>query len=218
MMRSVDLLPGRYRAKRAERKAIFGIAVAGVFLMALMGLWWMVLSSSVDSERDKLATLEQRALELNAEIAELQRFADLEAEVQAKRAALIQVMTGDLAWPSLLTEVAMVVPGEVWLTSMSSSAGTTEGAAQVPTETAPIRISDETPVGRIQFSGQSTSMTGVAEWLIQLAKVDAFSAIWLNSASGSAQTADDAQATFTFDSTLELGEEALSERFTKVEP
>lgn len=214
MMRSVDLLPQRYRAKRTERKVIFGIAVAGVFLLALMALWWMVLSSNVDTERDKFAALEQRAVQLNLQIAELQHYADLEAEVQAKRQALVTVMTGDLAWPSLLTEVAMVVPGEVWLTTLASSAGTAEGASQVPTENAPIRISDVVPVGRIQFSGQSTAMTGVARWLIQLAKVEGFHAIWLNSASGS-QGED---ALFTFDSTVELGPESLSGRFTEVQP
>lgn len=217
MMRNVDLLPQRYRAKRAERRAVFVIALIGVFLLALMGLWWMTLSSSIDSERENLAALEQRALQLQNDIAELQHFADLEAEVQAKRTALVQVMTGDLDWPSLLTEVAMVVPGEVWLTTMSSSAGLTEGAAQVGTETSAIRVSQETPVGRIQFSGQSISMTGVAKWLIQLAKVDTFSAIWLNSASGSTG-ADGGESLFTFDSTLELSEEALSLRFTEVEP
>ncbi|MFP5297755.1 MAG: PilN domain-containing protein [Actinomycetota bacterium] len=218
MMRSVDLLPQRYRAKRAEKRAVLGVALAGVLVLALMGVWWMVLSSSVDSERDKLATLEQQAGELNRQIAELQRFADLEAEVQAKRAALVQVMAGDLAWPSLLTEVAMVIPGEVWLTTLASSAGMTEGATPVGTEGAAVRISEETPVGRIQFSGQSTSMTGIAEWLIQLAKVDAFTAVWLNSASGGEGAEADATRVFTFDSTLELGDEALSGRFTEVEP
>lgn len=219
MIERIDLLPHRYRALKAQRRNVAIVVGVGVILAGLLGLWWMSLSSSINEERDNLAVLDQRAAGLQSEVAALQRFADLEREVNAKRAALQQVMAGDLAWPALLTDVAMVIPGEAWLTTLTASAGVTEGATPVGTEGAPIRISNETPTGRVQFSGQAVSLPGVADWLVRLAKVDGFQAIWLNSASGGATGAGEGeQELFTFDSTLELGEEALSDRFTQVAP
>jgi Tfp pilus assembly protein PilN len=212
MMRSVDLLPGRYASRRRQRRTIALMTVAGLAMVGLLVGWWFMLGGELDTQRQDLAAAEATNADLQAQINELARFAALETEVLAKRGALQTVMTGDIAWPSILTEIAMVIPGEVWLDSLTASAGTTEGAAPVGTESAAVRISDETPTGRIQFNGQSTSMEGVAKWLIRQGSVDAFSAIWLNSATGTTPGTT-AQQLFIIDSTLELGTEALSQRF-----
>ena len=104
----------------------------------------------------------------------------------------------------------MVIPGEVWLTSLQASAGTTEGATPVPTETAPIRISPKSPFGRIQFNGTSLSMPGVAKWLVRAEGVKDFFAVYL----GQASEADvSGTLTYPFDMTLELDESAVSGRF-----
>ncbi len=212
MMRSVDLLPGRYASRRRQRRTIALMTVAGLALVGLLVGWWFMLGSELDTQRQDLAAAEATNADLQAQINELARFAALETEVLAKRGALQTVMIGDIAWPSIMTEIAMIIPGEVWLDSLTASAGATEGAAPVGTESAAVRISDGTPTGRIQFNGQSTSMEGVAKWLIRQASVDAFSAIWLNSATGTTPGTT-AQQLFVIDSTLELGNEALSQRF-----
>jgi hypothetical protein len=126
-------------------------------------------------------------------------------------------MTGDVAWPSVLTEVAMVIPGEVWLTNFTASAGLTEGAAPVGTETAPVRVTSAVPTGRIQFQGGSLSMSGVSKWLIQLADTKGFSAVWLNSAV-EAEGTETTSSFIEFDSTIELNEKSLSGRFLQGAP
>jgi Tfp pilus assembly protein PilN len=211
MMRRVDLLPHLYTQRRIERRLIGYVLVGGLAPLLVMVLWFMSLTGGVDEEKQKLEAARVVNAGLQAEIDELARFAALDAEVTAKESALRTVMTGDLNWPALMTQVAMVIPEEVWLDTLVASAGQTEGSGQVGTETAAIRISEGTPTGRIQFAGQALSMPSVAEWLLQLRKVDAFAAIWLNSASGS--RGDVETEVFTFDSTLELGQAALSQRY-----
>jgi Tfp pilus assembly protein PilN len=213
MMRRVDLLPEAYVIKRRERRNIGMVAVAGGVVLVLLAAYWFYLGTQVSGARDDLAAVQAKNAILQTQIAELQKFADLEAEVSAKQTALATVMAGDIDWPAILTEVAMVVPGEVWLQSLSASAGLTEGAAPVGTETAPIRISDQ-PVafGRVQFSGSSLSMPGVAKWLIRLASVKDFEAIWLNSANASA-TSTGGVGQVDFSSTIELNANSASNRF-----
>ena len=211
-MRRIDLLPVRYVERRRQRRNTGTVVVAALLVLLLMLGWWFFLGSQIDAEQEKLAAAQLQNAQLNQQIAELQRFADLELELQTKRQALASVFAGDIRWPALLTEIAMVIPGEVWLTSWNSSAGQTEGSGTVGTETATVRISNKLPTGRIQFSGQSLSMPGVAKWLIRLGTVRAFSAIWLNSATASEGT-DGVPGIVNFDSTLELGDDALSRRF-----
>lgn len=210
MMRRIELLPESYLRKQRERRSIGLILLAGLGILLLLLVYWVKLGFEVDDAKEDLATVQSTNQGLSAQIAELQQFAQLDAEVQAKRQALVAVMTGDLDWPLLLTEVAMAVPGEVWLTNLTASAGNTEGSSPVGTETAPVRVSANIPTGRISFEGTSLSMPGVAKWLIRQEISKRFSSIFLTDAALTEEFSSDA---FNFTSTLELNENAYSERF-----
>ena len=216
MMRRIHLLPSRYAEKRKERRNVGMTLVAGGLVFLLLVGYWFVLGGKVSSEKDALAEVQAQNQLLTAQIAELQQFADLDAEVQLKRGALQTVMSGDIDWPALLTELAMVVPADVWLSTFTASAGATEGSTQVGTEANPVRISNEPAVGRVQFSGSALSMPGVAKWLIRLGTVKKFAAIWLNSATVAA-SGEDAEVV-NFESTLELNAKSFSDRFQRSVP
>lgn len=211
MMRRVDLLPPIYAERRRQRRNLGLIAVAGLFVLLLLLGWWLLLGFQINDAEGRLADVQTRNRQLEGQIAELQRFAELAAEVEAKRTALQTVFAGDVDWPALMTEIAMVVPGEVWLTNLTASAGQTEGAAPVGTETAAVRIDTQEPFGRIAFSGSSLSMPGVAKWMLRLESVREFFAVYLNSAVASEEEAG--VGVVTFDNTLELGNKAASRRF-----
>lgn len=211
MMRRIDLLPSVYEERRRQRRNVLSIVLAGVLILLLLVGWWFYLGLQIGDAEDELAEVQSRNAVLEQQIAELQRFAELAAEVEAKRTALQTVFAGDVDWPALLTEIAMVVPGEVWLTTMTASAGQTEGATPVGTETAPVRIAAREPFGRIAFTGNSLSMPGVARWMIRLETVREFFAVYLNNAAASG--GETGVELVTFDSTLELSNRAASRRF-----
>jgi Tfp pilus assembly protein PilN len=210
MMKRIELLPARYAERRRQRQLVSGVVAVGVVLVLLLVGWWFLLESQISDKRDELAEVQAQNAQLQAQIDELQRFADLQAEVETKQAALVTVMTGDVDWPRLMTELAMVVPGEAWLDNLTASAAVLEGATTVGTETAAVRISDQTPFGRIQFTGNSLTMPGVAKWLIRLGTVRQFEAVWLNSAIRAEVT-----EIVDFDNTIELNNKAASERFLR---
>ena len=212
MMRRIDLLPSIYEERRRQRRNVMSVFIAGALVLLLLVGWWFFLGVQINDAEEELAAVQAENAQLEAQIAELQRFAELAAEVEAKRTALQTVFAGDVDWPALLTEVAMVIPGEVWLTNMTASAGSTEGASQVGTETAPVRIDSAEPFGRIAFNGTSLSMPGVAKWMIRLESVKEFFAVFLNNATASADESG-AVSTIQFDSTLELSDKAASRRF-----
>jgi Tfp pilus assembly protein PilN len=215
-MKRINLLPQRYAEQRRQRRNLGLVVVAGLVALLLLIGWWFMLGLDIGKAEDDLADVQAANAQLETQIAELQRFAALEAEVQAKRQALNTIMAGDVDWPAMLTEIAMVVPGEVWLNNLTASAGQTEGAAPVGTETAEVRVSNKQPFGRIQFSGSSLSMPGVAKWMTRLESVKEFFAVYLNSAA-KAEGSGNAVEIVTFDTTLELSNRAASGRFQRGE-
>jgi Tfp pilus assembly protein PilN len=202
MMHRFDLLPASYALKAAQRRNLGIVAIVGLGLALVMLTWWFMLGGQINNAKEDLAVAETRNSQLQREIAELQKFDELALEVQDKAGNLLLVFQGDVAWPSMLNEVAMVTPGEVWLENLTTSAGVTEGAAPVGTETAEIRVADEAAFGRIQFTGKSTTMTGVGKWMMRLASVEEFQAVWLNSATKA--EAEGTVEVVDFDSTIEL--------------
>jgi Tfp pilus assembly protein PilN len=212
MMRRIDLMPATYAERRQQRRTVALVVVAGLVILAGLLAWWFVLGAQMSAERERLAEVQARNTELEAQVSELARFAELEQEVQQRQIALQTAMGGDVDWPALLTEVAMVVPGEVWLTNLQASAGTTEGATPVGTETATVDVAAQQPFGRIQFEGTSLSMAGVGKWMVRLGDVDDFQAVWLNSATKS-EASEGTPESVSFSSTLELNDDAASLRF-----
>jgi Tfp pilus assembly protein PilN len=210
MMRRIELLPESYQAQRRQRKNISMVVAGGMVLLTLLLGYWLVLGMRIADAENDLVAASARNTELQAEIDSLQRFAELETEVNEKQTALTTVMESDVDWPAVLTEVAMVAPGEIWFTNLTGSAGQVEGASAVGTETAPVRVSDQQAFGRVQFQGNSLTMPGVAKWLLRLGTVKEFDALWLNDAT---ETTIGSSDVIAFDSTLELSETAASDRF-----
>lgn len=212
-MRRIDLLPAAYVERRRERRNVSLVLLGGALIVLLLIGWYFLLQSDISTARDELATVEAQNAALQADIDELQQFAELDAEVKAKRTALQTVFAGDIDWPSIMTEIAMVVPGEIWLDTLSASAGTTEGSTPVASESNPIPLDKRTTTGRLSFGGNSAScMPGVAKWLIRLAAVDEFDAAWLGNAT-EADTRPGCEPPVIYTSTLELNQKALSHRF-----
>jgi Tfp pilus assembly protein PilN len=217
MMRRIDLMPSSYAERRKQRRAVGLVALGGLVLLVALLAWWVILGTQISAERERLAEVQARNNELQAQIDELARFAALEQEVQQRQIALQTAMAGDVDWPALLTEVAMVVPGEIWLRNVQASAGATEGATPVGTESAAIDVAQEQPFGRIQFEGTSLSMPGVGKWMIRLGGVKDFQAVWLNSAT-KAEGEGGTPETVDFSSTLELNDKSASLRFQEETP
>ena len=213
MMRRIDLLPVAYVQRRQERRNVSYVLIVGAVIVLLLIGWYFLLRSDISEARDELAGINAQNAALQAQIDELQHFAALDAEVKAKRTALQTVFAGDIDWPAIMTEIAMVVPGEVWLDTLTASAGNTEGATPVASEANPIRLTRQSTTGRISFTGNSAScMPGVAKWLIRLAAVDEFDAAWLGNATES-DSQPGCEPPVTYASTLELNQKALSHRF-----
>jgi Tfp pilus assembly protein PilN len=181
-MRPANLLPpdlagGRQALSKPAIGALaagaaVGILIAGVFVM----------------QNGKVSDREERLDALRAELAVIpapqkadpstEANTQLKAEEDARRTAVEQALEQRIAWDGVLRELSLVLPEDVWLTTMSAKAPT--GAAPEPTEGAPVA----TPQGLL-LNGFTYSQEGVARLLTRLARVPQFSNVQLQSSTAS---------------------------------
>jgi Tfp pilus assembly protein PilN len=165
-MKAVNLLPKdeRRRKTRAEQlPLIVGAAAFAVVLLALAGgyLW---TSSGVNTKQTALEAA-QREL---AGIPEPPKppspvEAGLPSEQRARISAVSSALSKRVAWDRVLRELSLVLPEDVWLTSLAAKSPSSPASAAPPAPAAP----GAAPSG-LTVNGYTYSHAGVARLLSRL--------------------------------------------------
>ncbi len=204
-MTQVNLLPPELRAREVTRRQTSLVVVAGVIVIALVGLFYFFQVMNLSRAQDDLAAQEADNAQLQAQIDDLQRFADLRAQLAARQALIRTVFAGEISWFSALLDVSRVIPTNAYLTSLSAS------ISAAPAEGAP---GGAALVGTIAFTGQLLETDTLASWLTRLEQVDGWVNAWFNSATESGPFT----RIYTFSSGLDLTAEATTRRGSGVQP
>lgn len=163
--RRINLLPPDLAQRRRIRQLGAAIGAAGLALVAVLALVYVVQEVRLRGERGRLEQQQDRNAEIQAEIAALQEFGALEQQLQ-RRIALIQDLTADeVRWSVVLADISLVIPPDVWLTQFSGSLTPQEEAETI---------------GSLEMGGTGFGHPDVAAWLTRLGRVDGFAFPYLS--------------------------------------
>ena len=168
-MRAVNLLPkddGRQRGPSfRDNPLVIGAVVGSVLITALLAAMFLTASTSVaDNQKHRDAVVAELAsTPVPAPV--VPGASELEQEKNARIGALSAALSGRLAWDRVLREVSLVLPDDVWLSSLSA--------------TAPVGASASTAAAGFSINGRTYSHDGVARLLARLAVVPHLSNVQL---------------------------------------
>jgi Tfp pilus assembly protein PilN len=211
-MRAVNLLPRQHVERKQKRKressnpvvpvagiggAIVVLALAGGFLLA---------NRSVDRQRQALATAKSVLAATPAKTlsAQTQAFrSTILSQREERSLALAAALGKRVSWDRLLRHVALVLPNDVWLTSLTGSVplqstvqpGTTSTTAPGPLPAMPTALT---------ITGSTYSQDGVARLLSRLAVIPDLKNVQLQS-SATGQIANQNVINFTIVSDIRQG-------------
>jgi Tfp pilus assembly protein PilN len=124
-MRAVNLLPRDHQQKGAglpSTPVLVGLC-SGVLVVALLGADYMMQSSKVSKEQQSLASLQARVRALPpAPEGPTAAQTELAGEHSARVTALSTALANRVAWDRVLRDFSLVLPNDVWLTSLSANA------------------------------------------------------------------------------------------------
>ena len=176
-MRAVNLLPkdSARRAGPPVPTAVAATVIGGLVLVSLMIS--VLLLSAHGKVKSRQLELAQKQAELAAipvpAQSRLQQQDALVSDKSARVAALNAALSKRIAWDRVLREVALVLPDDVWLLSLSATAPSSATATPVTSTSSTSSSSSPALGGQLGFSieGYTYSHDAVARLLTRLAIV-----------------------------------------------
>jgi Tfp pilus assembly protein PilN len=205
----VNLLPPELRQRQQVRRLTSAIVVAGVIILALIGAFYFLQTQRLADVEDDIAAQEQTNAALQAQIAELQQFADLQAELATKQQLVQTLFLNEVSWSSVLLDISRVIPDASYLTNMTGQISATTGSGVAGAPTAPPTGDPEsTLIGSMSFTGVAGETQTISTWLTRLEQVRGWVNPWVTSAQENAPFS----RIYTFASGLDLSLAAATDR------
>lgn len=174
----INLLPPEIRQRQRTRRQTAAVVAAGVVILAGIAALYFLQMLRLTGVRNDLEEQQAQNAALQAEINDLRRFDELQREVEASRQMLTGLMSNEILWSGILRDVSLIIPSDVWLSSINAQTTETTGG----TTTGPSAGPSTGLVGNISFGGYSLDHRAVALWLARLEDVRGFANPWLSTA------------------------------------
>ena len=211
-MSQVNLLPSELRERQAIRRTTSLVLAAGLAVLALIGIFYVFQVQRLSQVQSDLEAQQSRNAQLGTQIASLQEFADLQAELASKEALVGEIFVNEVSWSSALLDVSRVIPDASYLTNLTGQITPTV-VGEVATE--PTGGTPETTlIGNMTFAGVANQTETIATWITRLEEVHGWVNAWMNSAQEDAPFS----RIYTFSNGLDLTQEAATARGQGVTP
>jgi Tfp pilus assembly protein PilN len=172
----VNLLPPELRQRQATRRSTSLAVAGGLVLVALVVGFSFLRASELSQKQEDLAAQSDVNARVQQQIAELQKYGELQAQLQTKEQLIDKVYANEVSWSGILLDVSRVIPADAYLTALT---GTVAPPSSEATGATPGLI------GSVSFTGSVKGADTLAAWLTRLEQVKGWVNPWTNSASES---------------------------------
>jgi hypothetical protein len=199
LMRAFNLLPGEEAAEHRTRLGLAQVLVAllGLLVVAGLGTGYLFMSGRVADKQAQVDDLRVQLADLDvpSEAPEDEGVGDdvpLASDAEARTTALAGALTGRVAWDRVLREVTMVVPEDVWFTTVTAASPDAAAAAGTGPATAPAEGAGDS----LTIAGTARSQDAVARLLARLGVIPELTHVQLQSSTAELQ--ENGSSTFLF--------------------
>lgn len=202
-MSQVNLLPPELRQRQATRRNTVLAFAIGAAVLVVVVLFGFLRAAELQHKQDELAAQEQVNARVQTQIGQLQKYGDLQAQLQTKKELVSKVFANEVSWSGILLDVSRAIPPDAYLTNFTGQIAPPASEATGTTTTTPSDL-----VGSMTFAGNVKGADTLAAWLVRLEQVRGWVNAWANSASESGPFT----GVYQFQSGVDLSTDALTKR------
>jgi Tfp pilus assembly protein PilN len=188
-MRPVNLIPSEERSgeRRPMRSGPLAYIIVGALAIAVLGVALLTVTDTRISDRKaEIASLESERTAVEARAQSLSAYTQFHNLRQQRVATMTSLADSRFDWERIMRELALVLPGDVWLTNLTGTASpgvAVEGAANVS-----LRSTVAGPA--LEVSGCASGQKAVAGFVQALKEIDGVTRVgMLSSALGGSEGA-----------------------------
>ena len=205
LMRAFNLLPRDEATERTTRLGLAQVLVAllGLLVVAGLGTGYLFMSGRVADKQAQVDDLRVQLADLDvpseAPADEGEGDVPLASDAEARTAALAGALTGRVAWDRVLREVTLVVPEDVWFTTVTAASPDAAAADG----TAPAATPVEGAGDSLTIAGTARSQEAVARLLARLGVIPELTDVQLQSSVAELQESGASTFLFTIVATVD---------------
>jgi Tfp pilus assembly protein PilN len=170
-MRPVNLIPPEERAgeRRPMRGGPLAYVIVGALVAAVIGVAILAVTGNQISEsKSEISRLQSEQATVEAKANELQAFTQFHSVREQRLATVTGLAESRFDWERVMRELALVLPGDVWLTNLAGTVGpgvSVEGSGG-------IALRSSIPGPALEISGCAASQNAVAGFVQALKQID----------------------------------------------
>jgi Tfp pilus assembly protein PilN len=203
----INLLPPEITQKRKDERRWQWVVIGGIVVAVVFVGVFALLQLQVSMKQGEVASVKQQAAVLTEQAQRFQIFQEKQADLTNRRAIVAGALAGRVDWSRLLSEVALVLPSDIYLTQLGATQPAA-GAAGAP----------GTP-GQFTMAGRALDVPNdvpdlgyksIAKLLSRLADLQQLDAVWLTDSTKPAVTTPGSTTTATYFITFGLSAEVAA--------
>jgi Tfp pilus assembly protein PilN len=202
MSGQVNLLPPEIRQTQQTRRTSLMVLLAGAVLLALVLAFYLLQVQRLSSVNGDIEAQQATNAGLQSDIAELQKYEDLQNEAQQKEELLAIAYANEVAFSGLMMDLSRITPSDSYLDSISVTIQPPAAADGTTTTPTPVFV------GSLSLSGQTIGVDTISTWLTRLEQIKGWVNPWFSSVSREGPTSN----IYTFSGTVDLTDEVRTAR------
>jgi Tfp pilus assembly protein PilN len=176
-MRPVNLIPPEERRdRRPVRTGPIAYLLVGALALALTGVTLVVLTNNkIGDRKAEIAGLQQKEAAAKVRADQLAPFAQFKSVEEQRTSTIHSLADSRFDWERVMRELALVIPGDVWLTDLS---GAVSGSATSSSSTS---TGSSIDAPSLTMKGCASGLDAVAGFLAALRDIDGVTRVGLSS-------------------------------------
>jgi Tfp pilus assembly protein PilN len=183
-MRPVNLIPPEERtgARKPMRGGPLAYIVVGALALALVGVTLLVTTSnSIADRQTEATTLEGEISAAKSQAESLKAYTEFHQVREQRLATITSLADSRFDWERVMRELSLVLPGDVWLTSLTASASPDVSVDGGGGSSSGASLRAQVPGPAIELNGCATGQDAVAGFVAALKDVDGVTRVGVES-------------------------------------